>query len=152
MHRPELIASASRPFQFIRFDQQIQRLARRVTQSVSQAALTASTASSGPSGPGSVTFRGAAPAKEAAPQADMYADIRREVSDAHTVLRQNLEELMTRGERLEHISAVSSELRKSSGDYYTATKKMNHMRFLKTYGPPIVAGAIVLSLLWFFVL
>jgi vesicle transport protein SEC22 len=182
MYRPELVASASKPYQFIRFDQQLQKLIRRSTQSLSSAASRGGGVAAvlqqnnfqqqqqqqvSQNGDGSgLHYRGGGAATSTnnnnnnQPQppsqphniSDPYAAIKKEVADVHNVMRQNLDDLMTRGEKLDTMSIYSTELRDSSKTYYDTTKNMNRMRLLKLYGPPAVIISFLLAYFWFFIL
>lgn len=159
MYRPELIASASRKYQFIRFDQQLTKLIRRATQNLTSAASRAAASSSAVSRPpagipaaAAAQDDGSSLRSRAGASTDPYAAIRQEVADVHNVMRQNLDDLMTRGERLETMSVYSNELKESSNNYHQVTQKMNRMRLLKLYGPPIVVILIIAVYVWFFYL
>jgi vesicle transport protein SEC22 len=167
MYRPELISSASRKFQFIRFDQQLTKLIRRSTQTLSSAASRGAPPAGGVRPAGSVAppplpaqqQPGAAAvgdegmrSRASGAAADPYAVIRQEVADVRDVMRQNLDDLMTRGERLETMNLYSTELKDSSKNYYQTTKNMNRMRLLKLYGPPVVVISIIAIYIWFFYL
>ncbi len=164
MYRPELVASASRPYQFIRFDQQLQKLVRRATLSLTASASRTSGASASPppstvlrpplDGADSVSQRrapgGGGGGGGADATAEAYAMIRNEVKDVHHVMRQNLDDLMTRGERLETMNLYSTQLRDTSKSLYVASQDLNRMRLLKLYGPPAVVVAVLMFVIWWY--
>lgn len=77
-----------------------------------------------------------------------YETIKQELSDVRVVIRKNLDDLLTRGERLDVMSQYSAQLKHQSGNYYKKTVRMNRMRVLKTYGPPIVVILFILMFLY----
>jgi vesicle transport protein SEC22 len=81
-------------------------------------------------------------------QAEHYNTIKQELSDVRVVIRKNLDDLLTRGERLDVMNQYSAQLKHQSGNYYKKTVRMNRMRVLKTYGPPIVIILFILAFLY----
>lgn len=131
-YSPEQINStATRAYGFIKFDTTLQKIIARVVQ---QDKKTGGTLASGNR-------------SSAAGNSSNYDSLKQELKDVHVVIRQNLEDLLTRGEKLETMNNYSAHLKDQSNKYYKRTVHMNRMRILKTYGPPIVV--IVLLMLFF---
>lgn len=167
----DVIASASKPFQFIRFDAQMNKMIRRATLSLQagpgaaagtplSTATATSTSSTlhhrdaagasvqnpnGTNGPA-----GAAGNNPNQPGGAAYDTLKRELDDVQRVLKQNLDDILTRGERLETMGQYSSQLRDSSQGYYKKTVHINRMRLVKMYGPPLAICLLVVLWLWYY--
>ena len=122
----EEIAGASRPFHFIKFDSALQRSIKKVV--AASRPSTKTTTASSTSGPG------------------QYDLLKKEIQSVHTVIKSNLEDILTRGERLETMTSHASQLKEHSSQYQKRTVRLNRMRLLKTYGP--IAGILLLALLY----
>ena len=130
---PEEIASASRPYHFIKFETM---MLKSVKKTISEAKLSTKTTTGAHVGGGGAGAPGAG--------GQQYDLLRKEIAGVQTVIKQNLEDILTRGERLETMNSHASQLKAHSADYKNRTTKLNRMRFLKMYGPP---AAIVLFVL-----
>lgn len=125
---------ALRPFQFIQFDKVLQKTIGRIVQQDKRNAGTSGTRQQvGVDHPDAV---------------NPYASLKAELNDVHVVIRQNLEDLLTRGERLETMNTYSAQLKDQSSKYYKRTVQLNRMRLLKMYGPPAVVVLLLLIFLW----
>ena len=121
-----------RPFHFIKFDLPLQKIISRIAQQEK---------------------RGGAPPSASQRQqvnapSSQYDTLKQELSDVHVVIKQNLEDLLTRGEKLETMNSYSEQLKDQSSKYYKKTVHMNRMRLLQMYGPPVVV--IVILLVFFY--
>lgn len=133
VHPVEQIAAVSKPFAFIKFDIPLQKVLKRV------ASASASTSTR-------KTIGGPALPSDKNEQIDL---LKKELHDVHNVIKSNLEDILSRGERLETMSSYSSQLKEHSGAYHKKTVHMNRMRMLKTYGPPAAIVLFILLFLWF---
>ncbi|KEG10182.1 synaptobrevin-type transport protein [Trypanosoma grayi] len=130
----EVAANNVRPFQFIKFDTTLQRLIQRMQQErQGENALMGV--------PGTPQRRQVNP---------HYDALRQELTDVHFVMRKNLEDLMTRGEKLETMNHFSAQLVDQSSRFYKKTVHMNRMRLLRLYGPPAVVGIILVVFFYFY--
>ncbi|CAD2217486.1 vesicle transport protein SEC22 [Angomonas deanei] len=120
----EYLAESVRPFQFQKFDGVIQRCMSKVHQ----AEMSGGSAVGGNR-------------RQVNPNYDV---LKQELTDVHLVMRKNLEDLMTRGERLEKINSYSDQLVDQSNKYYKKTVHINRMRLVKMYGPPAVVSLILI--------
>jgi vesicle transport protein SEC22 len=132
----QISAKTVRTYQFIKFDTAIQKLIARVVQQDRKNGGSGATV--GRQSVGSV------------PGNSNYDGLKQELRDVHVVIRQNVEDLLTRGEKLETMGQYSATLKDQSNKYYKRTAHMNRMRVLKTYGPPIVVILVLLIFLWFY--
>mmetsp|Transcript_19815 Transcript_19815/g.30613 ORF Transcript_19815/g.30613 Transcript_19815/m.30613 type:complete len:228 (+) Transcript_19815:115-798(+) len=64
-----------------------------------------------------------------------------DLSEIQGIMKKNIDELLNRGERLEHVSNVSKELQAKSKDFKWGAKKLTWQARLQQYGP-FAAGAI----------
>lgn len=129
--RDQIQQQGLRAFHFIKFDATLQKTINRVTASQNRA--------------NGMRTPGGAPANPANAHFDA---LKQEISDVHVVMKQNLDDLLTRGERLETMSKYSDNLRNQSQKYYKSTVHMNRMRLLKTYGPPLAVVFFILMVLY----
>eukprot|EP00744_Colponema_vietnamica_P018029 GILI01025400.1.p1 GENE.GILI01025400.1~~GILI01025400.1.p1 ORF type:complete len:249 (-),score=41.04 GILI01025400.1:80-826(-) len=130
--REQIQQQGLRAFQFIKYDATLQKTINRITAAQSRA--------NGLTTPGGVPVNHPANAP--------YDALKQEITDVHVVIRQNLDDLLTRGERLDVMSKYSDQLKNHSHKYYKSTVHMNRMRLVKTYGPPLAAILFVLLILW----
>lgn len=154
MFPSEVVASASKPFQCIKFDSHLQKLMRRLTTTLMSrggSTIVRGGAAATPglrqtsAGTGAAAQSGGA--QQPQPGDAAYDTLKKELNEVQTVLRSNLEDILSRGEKLETMSMYSAQLKDSSHTYYKRTASLNRMRLLKLYGPP--AAIISLLLLWF---
>ncbi|TDH72630.1 hypothetical protein CCR75_002072 [Bremia lactucae] len=67
-----------------------------------------------------------------------------DLADIHNIMRKNIQEVLNRGERVEHVSRISSNLADRSKDLKWGAKKLRMQAIYRQYGPIV---AIVLFLL-----
>lgn len=63
-------------------------------------------------------------------------------------MKRNIDEILNRGEKLEHVSNISNELRNKSKDFKWGAKKLTWQARLQQYGPMVVIILIVLIVLY----
>lgn len=71
------------------------------------------------------------------------------MSEIQTIMRKNIDEILNRGEKLDHVSSISSELQQKSKDFKWGAKKLTWQARLQQYGP-IVAGSSLVALVMYF--
>lgn len=71
-----------------------------------------------------------------------------ELSDIHSIMQRNIREVLDRGEKLEHVSRVSSKLLSDSKQFKWGAKKLNLMDRWRKALPFVVVGLVLLFLLW----
>ncbi|KAF8292754.1 putative Vesicle-trafficking protein SEC22 [Trypanosoma cruzi] len=135
----EIAATNVRPFQFIKFDATLQKLIRQVQQDRQGNNVVIG-------GPGAAS-QGSGQRRQVNPH---YDALRQELTDVHFVMRKNLEDLMTRGEKLETMNQFSAQLVDQSSRFYKKTVHMNRMRLLRLYGPPAVVSLILIIFFYFY--
>lgn len=158
-HFPEdVVASASKPFQFLNWDRQLMKLVKKSSLSLQKYVSAPTTHGSATVGAHTTLLRrthtGASSAPASGPSPGgvnaTYDALRKELADVRGVMKQNLDDILTRGESLETVSHYSSQLKDNSQGYYKRTVHMNRMRMLQLYGPPAVVLLIVLLWLWWY--
>lgn len=161
MYTPvEISAKNMRAYQLIRFETVLRRCITKVIQqdrTTGDGVLTnpnstgaGGVASGGGTNPGAAASSGSGGGMTRRQVNPHYDALRQEITDVHFVMRKNLEDLMTRGERLETMNSYSAELVDHSSRYYKKTVHMNRMRLLKTYGPPAAVGVFLLLFFLFY--
>jgi vesicle transport protein SEC22 len=161
-HYPaDAVMAASKPFQYLQFDRQLTKLSRKAALTLQKHASQPQHHASATVGAHTTLMRrthvptaaapptGAAGPSPAAPNAT-YEALKKELQDVHGVMKQNLDDILTRGESLETVSHYSSQLKDGTQTYYKRTVHMNRMRMLQTYGPPAAVLLIVLVWLWWY--
>ena len=64
-------------------------------------------------------------------------------------MRKNIDEILNRGEKLDHVSNMSQELRSKSKDFKWGTKKLTWQARMQQYGPMAVGTFIVLFMIYY---
>jgi vesicle transport protein SEC22 len=110
------VDQAARPFQFIHYDPIIQRKQREYRDESTVKA------NSGKNNNSQLT---------------------EDLSEIHSIMRKNIDEILNRGEKLDQVSNISNELRSKSKDFKWGTKKLTWQAKMQQYGPMVV-GAVIL--------
>jgi vesicle transport protein SEC22 len=63
-------------------------------------------------------------------------------------MRKNIDEILNRGERLDHVSNISSELQQKSKDFKWGAKKLTWQARLQQYGPIAAGSSVVVLVLY----
>lgn len=73
------------------------------------------------------------------------------LNEIQNVMRQNIQQVLSRGERLDHVSKVSSNLADRSKEFKWGAKKLHLQAIYRKYGPLVLVGVLVLvSLVLYF--
>lgn len=75
--------------------------------------------------------------------------LQEDLSEIQTIMRKNIDEILNRGEKLDHVSSISSELQQKSKDFKWGAKKLTWQARLQQYGP-IAAGSSLVALVVYF--
>lgn len=81
----------------------------------------------------------------------MQSSINAQLHDVQQVMRKNIADVLTRGEKMETIAHLSSQLSSSSRSYLQNAQELNRQALLKKYGP-VVVGVVIFLLLVFILL
>mmetsp|Transcript_955 Transcript_955/g.1786 ORF Transcript_955/g.1786 Transcript_955/m.1786 type:complete len:120 (+) Transcript_955:535-894(+) len=112
------VGSATRPYEFIRFDTFIQKTKKLYTDSRTQRNLD---------------------------------KLNSELKDVHSIMSKNINEVLSRGEKLDAVAEKSTRLTFESKKYANQATHANRMRVLRTYAPlGVVLFAIVFLMWWFY--
>ncbi|GKZ01444.1 hypothetical protein MPSEU_001095100 [Mayamaea pseudoterrestris] len=84
-----------------------------------------------------------------APQQQFKSQLNEDLSEIHTIMKKNIDEILNRGEKLEHVSSISNELRAKSKDFKWGAKKLTWQARLQQYGPKGLIGIIVLAVIYY---
>ena len=71
-----------------------------------------------------------------------------ELSDVQDIMKQNIQDVLGRGEKLDSVVSKSSALRDASGKYAKDARYLNTRAMLRKYGPLAVVMLLVLGVLY----
>ena len=71
-----------------------------------------------------------------------------DLTEIHSIMRKNIDEILNRGEKLDQVSNISNELRSKSKDFKWGTKKLTWQARMQQYGPMVVGALIVIIVLY----
>jgi len=74
--------------------------------------------------------------------------INQDLSDIHSIMRQNIEQVLNRGEKLEHVSQISHNLVSESKKFKWGAKKLTWQAMVNQYGPIAAMGVFVAFVLY----
>jgi vesicle transport protein SEC22 len=72
-----------------------------------------------------------------------------DLSEIQNIMRSNIDEMLNRGEKLDHVASVSSELQQKSKTFKWGAKKLTWQARLQQYGPMAAGGLFVCMVLYF---
>lgn len=71
-----------------------------------------------------------------------------DLSEIQSIMKKNIDEILNRGEKLDHVSNISQELKMKSKDFKWGAKKLTWQARMQQYGPMFLGGAMVLIVLY----
>ena len=71
-----------------------------------------------------------------------------ELNDVQDIMKQNIQDVLGRGEKLDSVAAKSSSLRDASGKYAKDARYLNTRAMLRKYGPLAVVLLFVLLVIY----
>jgi len=71
-----------------------------------------------------------------------------DLADIQSIMRKNIEQVLNRGEKLEHVSQISGDLVDKSKQFKWGAKKLSFQAMLYQYGPVVVGTLFVLFVLY----
>ncbi|CEG39737.1 dynein 1b light intermediate chain [Plasmopara halstedii] len=71
-----------------------------------------------------------------------------DLADIHNIMRKNIQEVLNRGERVEHVSRISSNLADRSKDLKWGAKKLRMQAIYRQYGPIVAVVLFVLLVIY----
>ncbi|ETO82045.1 hypothetical protein, variant 2 [Phytophthora nicotianae P1976] len=71
-----------------------------------------------------------------------------DLADIHNIMRKNIQEVLNRGERVEHVSRISSNLADRSKDLKWGAKKLRMQAIYRQYGPIVAVALFVLLVIY----
>jgi vesicle transport protein SEC22 len=152
----DVVMAANKPFQFLNWDRQLSKLLRTAQLSLQKSAGSASAAPQSSATVGAHTTLSRRTAAQGAvsatsdPANPAYDALKKELETVHGVMKRNLDDILTRGESLETVSAYSAQLKDGTQGYYKRTVHMNRMRMLQTYGPPAFVFLMLVAWVWWY--
>lgn len=73
--------------------------------------------------------------------------LNRDLSDIHSIMRQNISQVLDRGEKLDHVSQISNDLISESKKFKWGAKKLSWQAMVAQYAPIVaIVGFVVLVL------
>lgn len=85
--------------------------------------------------------------KDATPQQGK-SQLHDDLGEIQSIMKRNIDEILNRGEKLEHVSNISNELRTKSKDFKWGAKKLTWQARLQQYGPMALVAVIILIVLY----
>jgi vesicle transport protein SEC22 len=76
------------------------------------------------------------------------SQLNEDLGEIQSIMKRNIDEILNRGEKLEHVSNISNELRNKSKDFKWGAKKLTWQARLQQYGPMALIAIIVLIVLY----
>ena len=74
--------------------------------------------------------------------------LNKDLTDIHSIMRQNINQVLDRGEKLENVSQISSNLVSESKKFKWGAKKLTFWAQVNQYAPIAAAGLFVVAVLW----
>merc|ERR1719321_1578625 len=71
------------------------------------------------------------------------------LTEVSSIMRQNIDDILSRGENLDSVSDKARSLRDTSKQFKDTTRMLSFMTALQKYGVPAVIGLVVVLILWF---
>lgn len=71
-----------------------------------------------------------------------------DLADIQSIMRKNINEVLNRGEKLEHVSNISNNLVAESKKFKWGAKKLTWQAMVNQYGPIVAAGVFVIFVLY----
>ncbi|DBA00597.1 TPA: hypothetical protein N0F65_007726 [Lagenidium giganteum] len=71
-----------------------------------------------------------------------------DLADIHNIMRKNIQEVLNRGERVENVSRISSNLADRSKDLKWGAKKLRMQAIYRQYGPIVAVALFVLLVIY----
>ena len=71
-----------------------------------------------------------------------------DLNEIQHIMRKNIDEILNRGEKLDHVSNISAELQQKSKDFKWGAKKLTWQARLQQYGPVVGVSSFVLLVLY----
>jgi vesicle transport protein SEC22 len=74
--------------------------------------------------------------------------LNQDLADIQSIMKRNINEVLNRGEKLEHVSTISNNLVAESKKFKWGAKKLSWQAMLNQYGPIAAAGLFVVFVLY----
>jgi len=71
-----------------------------------------------------------------------------DLADIQSIMRKNIDDVLNRGEKLEHVSSISNNLVAESKKFKWGAKKLTWQAMMNQYGPIAAAGVFVVFVLY----
>eukprot|EP00611_Tribonema_gayanum_P011284 TRINITY_DN2148_c0_g1_i3.p1 TRINITY_DN2148_c0_g1~~TRINITY_DN2148_c0_g1_i3.p1 ORF type:complete len:168 (-),score=45.79 TRINITY_DN2148_c0_g1_i3:59-562(-) len=80
---------------------------------------------------------------------DNMARLNSDLADIHDIMKKNIQEVLNRGERLDHVSQISKDLATQAEQFKWNSKKLSLMALWQKYAPMVAILLVVLITLWY---
>lgn len=71
-----------------------------------------------------------------------------DLTEIHSIMRKNIDEILNRGEKLDQVSNISQELRSKSKDFKWGAKKLTWQARMQQYAPMAIILIIVVTVIY----
>lgn len=72
-----------------------------------------------------------------------------DLADIQSIMKKNIQEVLNRGERLDHVSEISRNLASQAEQFKWKSKKLSWMALWQKYAPMAALGVLVVLILWY---
>ena len=76
------------------------------------------------------------------------SQLNEDLNDIQSIMRKNIDEILNRGEKLDHVQSISQDLKSKSKDFKWGTKKLTWQAKMQQYGPMAIGAFIVILVLY----
>ena len=74
--------------------------------------------------------------------------LNQDLSDIHSIMRQNISQVLDRGEKLENVSNISNNLMSESKKFKWGAKKLGFWAKVNYYAPAVGLGVFIIMILY----
>jgi len=79
---------------------------------------------------------------------EQKSQLNEDLNEIQTIMKKNIDEILNRGEKLDHVSNVSAELKSKSKDFKWGAKKLTWQARMQQYGPMVIIALIIVLVLY----
>eukprot|EP01059_Diplonema_ambulator_P003620 TRINITY_DN13332_c0_g2_i1.p1 TRINITY_DN13332_c0_g2~~TRINITY_DN13332_c0_g2_i1.p1 ORF type:complete len:250 (+),score=50.91 TRINITY_DN13332_c0_g2_i1:70-750(+) len=76
------------------------------------------------------------------------AALKKELAEVTNIMKQNLEDVIGRGEKLDSLHSQSTRLRNESQQYYRKAQKLSRMQLFRKYAPKVSVALALFAFVW----
>jgi vesicle transport protein SEC22 len=81
-------------------------------------------------------------------QRQQSSKLNEDLTEIQSIMKKNIDEILNRGEKLDHVSNISQELRSKSKDFKWGAQKLTWQARMAQYGPMALGASMVIIVLY----